>query len=85
MAVKVRRIVKQEVEIPGLGEKLRQARLKDQRSVEKLATAAGISRNYWYQLEAEAVLGGVKEETLRNIEQVLDVDLGVNFQETLAS
>lgn len=85
MAVKVRRIVKQEVDVPGLGERLRQARLKDKRSVEKLATAAGISRNYWYQLEAEAVLGGVKEDTLRNIEQVLGVDLGVDFDEQLAS
>lgn len=83
--MKVRRIVKQEVDVPGLGERLRQARLKDKRSVEKLATAAGISRNYWYQLEAEAILGGVKEDTLRNIEQVLGVNLGVDFEEQLAS
>lgn len=83
--MKVRRIVKQEVDVPGLGERLRQARLKDKRSVEKLATASGISRNYWYQLEAEAVLGGVKEDTLRKIEQVLGVDLGVDFDEQLAS
>lgn len=83
--MKVRRIVKQEVDVPGLGERLRQARLKDKRSVEKLAAAAGISRNYWYQLEAEAVLGGVKEDTLRNIEQVLSVDLGVDFDQQLAS
>lgn len=80
--MKVRRIIKQEIDIPDLGERLRQARLKDDRSVEKLARAAGISRNYWYQLEAEAVLGGVKEETLRNIEKTLGVDLGVEFEGT---
>lgn len=83
--MKVRRIVKQEVDVPGLGERLRQARLKSDRSVLKLATAAGISRNYWYQLEAEAVLGGVAEDTLRAIESVLDVDLGVSFHELIAS
>jgi transcriptional regulator with XRE-family HTH domain len=85
MVVKVRRIVKQEVEAPGLGERLRQARLKSDRSVSKLAAAAGISRNYWYQLEAESVLGGVAEDTLRTIESVLGVDLGVDFEEPLAS
>lgn len=83
--MKVRRIIKQEIEVPGLGERLRLARLKSDRSVAKLAAAAGISRNYWYQLEAEAVLGGVAEDTLRTIEGVLGVDLGVDFKETLAS
>jgi transcriptional regulator with XRE-family HTH domain len=46
-----------------------------------MAKEVGISRNYWYQLEAEAVLGGVAEETLRKIEEVLGVDLGVQFDD----
>jgi transcriptional regulator with XRE-family HTH domain len=79
MPVRVRRIIKQEVDIPGLGEQIKKAREADDRSVTELARLVGISRNYWYQLEAEAVLGGVSEETLRKIEQVLGVDFGVKF------
>ena len=77
--VKVRRIVKQEINIPGLGEKMKKARENSPKSVTELAKLCGISRNYWYQLEAEAVLGGVAEETLRKIESVLNVDFGVDF------
>ena len=83
--MKIRRIVKQEVDLPGFGERLKEARLKSDRPVTQLAAAAGISRNYWYQLEAEAVLGGVALDTLRKIEEVLGVDFGVSFDEPLAS
>lgn len=79
--VRVRRIIKLEVDVPGLGEKIKQARESDSRSVTKLAKEVGISRNYWYQLEAESVLGGVAEETLRKIEEVLGVDFGVSFSD----
>jgi transcriptional regulator with XRE-family HTH domain len=81
MPVKVRRIIKQEIDIPGLGERIKQARENAGRPVTQLAKEVGISRNYWYQLEAEAVLGGMAEETLRKIEEVLDVDLGVKFED----
>ncbi|ARV62848.1 transcriptional regulator [Nostocales cyanobacterium HT-58-2] len=79
--MKVRRIIKQEVDIPGLGERIKQAREADSRSVTEIAKACNISRNYWYQLEAEAVLGGVAEDTLRKIEEVLGVDFGVKFND----
>lgn len=79
MAVKVRRIVKQEIDVPGLGDLIRQARDADDRSLTQLAKLAGISRNYWYQLEAESVLGGVAEDTIRKIEEVLGVSFGVSF------
>jgi transcriptional regulator with XRE-family HTH domain len=72
--------VKQEVDAPGLGEKIRLAREADTRPVTQLAKAAGISRNYWYQLETESVMGGISEETLRKIEQVLGKDFGVTFK-----
>jgi transcriptional regulator with XRE-family HTH domain len=81
MPVKVRRIIKLEIDIPGLGERIKQAREASGRPVTKLAKEVGISRNYWYQLEAEAVLGGMAEETLRKIEEVLGVDLGVQFDD----
>lgn len=81
MTVKVRRIIKLEVDVPGLGDRIKQAREARGRPVTQMAKEVGISRNYWYQLEAEAVLGGVAEETLRKIEEVLGVDLGVQFND----
>jgi DNA-binding XRE family transcriptional regulator len=78
--LKVRRIIKQEVDVPGLGAKIRTARELDVRSLSRLAKEVGISRNYWYQLEAESVLGGVAEDTLREIEKVLGIDFGVDFE-----
>ncbi|BBD70208.1 MAG: helix-turn-helix transcriptional regulator [Nostoc sp. DedQUE08] len=81
MTVKVRRIIKLEVDVPGLGDRIKQAREARGRPVTQMAKEVGISRNYWYQLEAEAVLGGVAEETLRKIEEVLGVDLGVQFDD----
>ena len=77
--MKVRRIVKLEIEIPNLGKRIEEARKADPRSVTKLARTVGISRNYWYQLEAEAILGGVAEDTIRKIEEVLNTDFGINF------
>lgn len=79
--MKVRRIVKLEIEIPNLGQKIKQAREADPRSVTKLAKTVGISRNYWYQLEAEAVLGGVAEDTIKKIEAVLNADFNIKFDE----
>jgi transcriptional regulator with XRE-family HTH domain len=81
MTVRVRRIVKQEVDAPGLGAQIKAAREADVRSVTKLAKEVGISRNYWYQLESESVLGGVAEDTLRKIEEVLGVNMGVKFDD----
>ena len=77
--MKVRRIIKIEVDSPDLGERIREARIKDGRSVTKLSKLAGFSRHYWYQLEAEAVIGGIAEKTLRDVEAVLGVDFGVRF------
>lgn len=80
MTVRVRRIIKQEVEVPGLGAAIKKERESSGRSLTALAKAAGISRNYWYQLESEAVLGGIAEDTLRKIEEVLGTNFGVSFE-----
>jgi transcriptional regulator with XRE-family HTH domain len=80
MAVKVRQIVKREIEIPDLGRKIKQAREASKRPLTELARDAGISRQYWYQLEEEAIIGGVAYETLQKIEEVLEIDFGVNFE-----
>ncbi len=79
--MKVRRIIKREIDIPDLGKRIKEAREADSRSVTKLAKTVGISRNYWYQLEAEAVLGGVAEDTIRKIEKVLDIDFDISFDD----
>lgn len=74
--VKVRRY--QEIEVPNFGERLRQARIDDGRSVQVLATFAGISVGYWYQLEKED-REWISEEVLRAIETVLSVSFGAQF------
>ncbi|WP_317111912.1 helix-turn-helix transcriptional regulator [Chroococcidiopsis sp. SAG 2025] len=70
---------------PGLGAKIRQARKSDKRSVETLCGLAEVSRVYWYDIENENIRDALPEETLRRIEKVLGVDLGVNFEEAIAS
>lgn len=66
---------------PGLGERIKRARVADNRSVEMLCGLARISRVYWYDIESEKIRGALPEETLRRIEQVLGVDLEVNFDD----
>ena len=73
--------VSKDIEIEGLGEKIEEARRKDSRPVETLAKAAGISRGYWYDLEKERIRQSLPLETLRQIEQVLGVDFGVNLED----
>jgi transcriptional regulator with XRE-family HTH domain len=75
--VKIRRYT--DVEVKGLGAKIKQARNIDGRSVEILAGEAEISRSYWHDIEAERVRDALPEATLRKIERVLSVDFGVSF------
>lgn len=68
------------VNAPGLSEQIKAAREADGRSVQVLATAAGISSGYWYQIENNQ-RRWVSEETLRGIETALSIDLGVRFDD----
>lgn len=77
--VKVRRSTN--VEVKGLGAKIQKARKATKQSLESLASAAGISRVYWYDIEAERIREALPEETLRKIERVLGVDFGVKFND----
>jgi transcriptional regulator with XRE-family HTH domain len=70
-------VKKQPVE--GLPEKLKEARLKDGRSVQLLATMAELSTAYWYQLENNK-REWVSEDIINRIEKVLGVEL-INFTE----
>ncbi len=76
--VKVRRY--QEIDVTDFGERLKQARIEDGRSVQVLATLAGISVGYWYQLEKED-REWISESVLRAIESVLNINFGVKFYE----
>ncbi|MGL5941894.1 MAG: helix-turn-helix domain-containing protein [Waterburya sp.] len=67
-----------------LPQKIKQARIKDGRSVQLLATMAGISSAYWYQLETDK-REWVSVEIIKKIEEVLGVDLGANFKQPIAA
>ncbi|MBD1918885.1 helix-turn-helix transcriptional regulator [Phormidium sp. FACHB-322] len=69
--------ITQDIDAPGLGAKIKAAREADPRPVGELAKLAGISRGYWYDLEAENVRASVPVATVKAIEVVLGVDFGV--------
>lgn len=77
--MKVRKIV--DVEVPGLGEKIKAARVNDRRSLSKICIAMDMSPVNWYRIEAEDTKA-LPIETLRRIEEVLGVDFGVEIDET---
>ncbi|MBW4507286.1 MAG: helix-turn-helix domain-containing protein [Scytonematopsis contorta HA4267-MV1] len=66
--------------MPDLSQKIKEAREKDGRSAQILATLAGISTAYWYQIE-QGKRQWISEETLRGMEQALNISLGVTFEE----
>lgn len=65
---------------PGLGARIRKARIEDGRSVEAICAEAQVSRVYWYDIESEKLRSSLPEETLRKIERTLKVDFGVDFE-----
>ncbi len=75
--VKVRKY--QEFEIKDFGKKLKQYRLADGRSAQVLATFAGISIGYWYQLEKEE-REWISAEVLQGIESLVGVEFGIKFE-----
>lgn len=75
-AVKVERV--QLIDVPGLGARIRKAREADSRPMRELANTAGMTPANWYRIENEEVKK-LPEVTLRAIESVLGVDLGVKF------
>jgi DNA-binding XRE family transcriptional regulator len=76
--VRIERVI--QINVPGIGKKIKDTRERDPRSVDELAKAANMTRANWYRIEREdnEVL---PEPTLRKIEKVLGVDFGVNFDD----
>ncbi|BDA75986.1 transcriptional regulator (plasmid) [Calothrix sp. PCC 7716] len=75
--MKVRRTIDKQT--PGLGQRIREARVADGRPLEVICALAELSRVHWYDIEAEKVRNALPEDTLRKIEKVLGVDFEVNF------
>ena len=65
------------VSAPGLGKKIKKARKADERTLTDICAAVGMTTANWYRIEAEKQI--LPEVTLRKIESVLGVDLGVRF------
>lgn len=77
--VQVKRVVEETRDFPGLGAAIKRARESSDLSVTQLCRDAGLSRQYWYQLEREDLRAPATEDVIRRIESVLSVDLGVKF------
>ena len=77
--MKVKRTIELIQEFPGLGQKIKKARENDERSLSQICRECGISRSYWYKIENEEIIGSIQEETVKKIEQVLNIDLKICF------
>lgn len=80
-AMRIRKVW--EVEVEGLGDRIRQARLaiSDRKSLESICEEVGVSRTYWYDIEKEVLKGALSLDNLRKIEAALEVDFGVSIHE----
>jgi len=66
------------IDIPGLGAKIKEARVADFRSLKRICEAVGMSQTNWYRIEEEKQTLPI--ETLRKIEEVLAVNFGVSLE-----
>ena len=72
-------VVKQvRISVPDLESRIKRHREQSGRSAQSLATEAGISTAYWYQIE-KGERQYITEDVLRGIERALKVDFGVKF------
>ena len=67
------------LKVSGLGQRIKQAREADPRSLKTLAKSAGMTSMNWYRIEAEDQ--ELPEETLRKVEAALGIDFGVKFND----
>lgn len=81
LATKMRIRWIKEIEVAGLGETIKKARINSGKTVDQICDEVGVSRTYWYDIEKETLKGTLSRENLENIEQALGVNLGVNFDD----
>lgn len=77
--MKVKKVL--EIEVPGLGDRIRKVREADSRSLAEICRQIPMSSMNWYRIEAEETKA-LPIETLRRIEEVLGVDFGVKFDQS---
>lgn len=65
------------IDVPNLGQKIKQAREADPRSLKSICETIRMSQMNWYRIEREEQ--DIPESTLRKIENVLGVNFGVDF------
>ena len=73
-----------EVEVPSLGQKIKEARNKIKneqgKTITDLASASGMSAQNWYRIENERQT--LPEETLRLMEAALECSFSVTFDDS---
>ena len=75
----VRRVIKTETEVDGLGSKIKQAQVESGKNIEQVIREVGISRTYWNNLVKEKT-DGIAYDLLKKLESALAVDFGVEFE-----
>ncbi len=70
-----------EIEVQGLGEKIKEARKASKKSLEKICGEVGVSKTYWYDMEKDKIKGCLSLDNLRQIEETLETDFGVEFDD----
>ena len=79
--LKVMKVVRSiEIDVPNLGDSIAKAIKNDGRSVQVIATYAGISDSTLYNIMKETY-GQVSIDTVRSLEKVLNAQLVENFPE----
>lgn len=77
-ATKMRVFRRQECEVPGLGERIKEARKGDRRPLTEICRELSMSPTNWYRIEDEKQ--DLPLETLRRIEAVLGVSFDVEME-----
>jgi transcriptional regulator with XRE-family HTH domain len=67
-----------EIDVPGLGQQIKQARESDGRKLTRICAEVGMTTANWYKIEGEDTKA-LPLETLRRIEEVLGVNFGVEL------
>lgn len=67
-----------EVEVQGLGQKIRDAR--GRKTIKEVATLADLSRKAWHEIESEKA-PAIMDATLKRIESALGVNFGIKFDD----
>jgi transcriptional regulator with XRE-family HTH domain len=77
VTVLVRKIVKQEIEVEGLGQRIKDAQYQSGKTVESVIRELNISRTYWTNITKEKV--DLSNDLLVRIEKCLEAKFGVVF------